>query len=170
MADEFTTSGGIIATPLIASTVFTVPVRDNTPFITKFDKDTFKGIVTRPTKTVIVDQFPDPGDFVPAGTPISVKLTVKDVIPTGTFKGIDPTLATKFTNIGALEVDLEKTDDPIAKDAKSALDKKVDYTALSTADKQAVDNFMVNRFGAGAVDTEEKKTKVYGDIQFLHHL
>ncbi len=147
--------------------VYKVPVKDNSDFISKFDKDSFGTIVARPTKTIIVEQDPAPGDFVPAGTPINLKLTVKDVIPSGSFKGIDKVVVDKFADIGSLLTDLENTDDPLAKDAKSVIDKKVDYASLSTNDKTAVDNYVANRFSA---DTEEKKAKVYNDMKFLVHL
>jgi len=147
--------------------VYKVPVKDNTDFISKFDKDSFGTIVARPTKTIIVEQDPAPGEFVPAGTPINMKLTVKDVIPSGSFKGIDKSVVDKFADIGSLLTDLEKTEDTLAKDAKSVIDKNVDYASLSTNDKTAVDNYVANRFSA---DTEEKKAKVYDDMKFLVHL
>ena len=148
--------------------VYAVSVRDNTDFSIKFDPDSFKGKVTRPTKTVVVGQDPDPGDFVPAGTPINVQLVVKDDLPTGSFKGVDPVIAGKYEYVGSFQADIENADDRVAKDAKDVLDKNADYHALSTGDQRAVDAFMEERFGAEAVNTPEKKSKVYNDVKFIY--
>ncbi len=142
-----------------------IPIPDNKPFVDKFDAGVFADIVARPVKTVVIGQDPAPGEFVPAGTPINLTLTVKDVLPVGGFKGIDATLAGKYKNIGVLQADLENAEDPVAKAARSVLDKKADYASLAANDKAAVDAFVENRVGAN-VD----KAKAYNDISFLVHL
>lgn len=153
--------------PMLSATLLTatrIPIPDNKPFVEKFDPGAFAGVVARPVKTMVVGQDPAPGEFVPAGTPINLTLTAKDVIPVGGFKGIDATLAGKYKNIGLLQADLEG-DDHVAKAARSVLDKKADYATLATNDRAAVDAFVESRVGA-AVD----KSKVYSDISFLFHL
>lgn len=154
--------------PALSSTLLTatrIPIKDNKPFVDKFDPGVFTEVVARPVKTMVVGQDPAPGEFVPAGTPINLTLTAKDTIPVGGFKGIDVAVAGKYKNVGVLQADLENDADPVAKAAKSVLDKKADYATLATSDKAAVDAFVENRVGAAA-----DKAKVYNDISFLFHL
>jgi len=170
MAEQFlfnANSVKIDAQPLKAS-VFTatrIPIKDNKPFVEKFDPSVFTEVVTRPVKTMVVGQDPAPGEFVPAGTPINLTLTAKDTIPVGGFKGIDVAVAGKYKNVGVLQADLENDADPVAKAARSVLDKKADYAALATNDKAAVDAFVESRVGA-----DVDKSKAYNDISFLFHL
>jgi len=147
-----------------------IPVRDNTEFTIKFDKGTFKDIVARPTRTVVVDQDPDPGDLVPAGMAINLTLTVKGVIPVGSFKGIDVAVATRFATIGALEADLEKDD--VAKEARGVLERKeaTDYDALSTGDKQRVNSYIKNRFGVEPDADPAKANIIFRNVKFLKDL
>ena len=72
-----------------------INIRDNTKFVDQFDEskivDTF-----RPTRTLVVGQNPAPGNFVPVGTPIDLRLTVKTSLPVGGFKQIDAKVIEKF--------------------------------------------------------------------------
>jgi hypothetical protein len=145
-------------------------IRDNTPFIIKFDPDTLARKVTRSTRAIVVNQDPAPGDLVPGGTPVSVTLVVKDEIPLGTFKGINESLAGKYTFIGQLQADLENPEDPVANEAKVVLDKNAEYNALSSGDKLAIGTFISQRFGDQAIVSEDQKAKVYEDIKFLRNI
>jgi hypothetical protein len=146
-----------------------IPVKDNTPFYTNFNLDLFKDKIKRPTKTIIVDQDPPPGEFVPAGTPVNVIVTVKDILPIESFVQIDTALS-KYENVGALLDDLEKKDDTIASNAKAVLEKEMKYEDLTASDKQNLEGFMKNRFGEDVQYTEEKKEKLYNDMMFLYKL
>jgi len=170
MAEQFffnASAAKLDAQPLKASAFVAtrIPIKDNKVFAEKFEPSIFADVVARPVKMMVVGQDPAPGEFVPTGTPINLTLTAKDTIPVGGFKGIDATLAGKYKNVGVLQADLENDADPVAKAAKSVLDKKADYAALATNDKAAVDAFVESRVGA-AVD----KSKAYNDISFLFHL
>ena len=76
-----------------------INIRDNTKFVDQFDEskivDTF-----RPTRTLVVGQNPAPGTFVPVGTPIDLRLTVKTSLPVGGFKQIDAKVIEKFKDKG----------------------------------------------------------------------
>jgi hypothetical protein len=104
----------------------------------------------RPTKTVIVTQDPAPGDFVPSGTPVSVTVVEKGIIPPKSFNGISQTVIDKYATISALEDDLNKPGDPVALAAKTALDTGVPFDQLSDADKNAVTAYVNHRGIAGA--------------------
>lgn len=161
-------SSAMFTGPALSASLLTatrIPIKDNKPFVDKFDPGAFADVVARPVKTMVIGQDPAPGEFVPAGTPINLTLTNKDVIPVGGFKGIDVAIAGKYKNIGVLQNDLENDADPVAKAAKSVLEKKADYATLAANDKAAVDTFVESRVGAG-VD----KSKAYNDISFLFHL
>lgn len=151
--------------------VRTISLRDNTRFIKKFDVTKFLP-AAKAAKTVVVDQDPDAGEFVPSGTPIDITLTTKDVIPLESFTDIDPLVLNKYKNknIGDLLGDLEK--DELGKEAKSVLEKKenTDYDALSTSDKQRVNNFIKNRFALDpdAEANKEKVTNIYDNFKFLN--
>lgn len=141
-------------------------VRDNTDFINKIDKEAIGEIAKRKTKTLVVGQDPEPGEFIPAGTPVNLTFIEKDDIPTGGMK-VDEAIIEKYGNVGMFIEDLGKTGDENAEVAKNSMDAKKKYKDLSTNDKSKVDIFMKERFGDTATDSEEKKEKVYGDMMFM---
>jgi hypothetical protein len=152
-----------IQTGRVAKFVGAVPA--NPDFGHKFDPGIFGGIPRRPSRTVVVDQDPAPGDFAPAGTPIKVTVVEKSLIPVKSFNGLTAALTDKYQSIGALEDDLNNANDPVSKNAKAALDKGVPFDSLADADKQAVTTFVVSRLGS-AVDA----TKAAQDVSFLAQL
>jgi hypothetical protein len=137
----------------------------NPDFTVKFDPSVFQGALSRLTKTVVVSQDPAPGDFVPAGTAITVTVVEKSLIPVKSFNGLAAAVVDRFPNIGALEDDLSNPGDPVAANAKAALDKGVAFAQMSDADKSAVTNFVNSRFGQQA-----DVTKPASDIAFLYQL
>jgi hypothetical protein len=141
------------------------PAPSNPDFTVKFDPSIFAGALTRVTRTIVVNQDPAPGDFVPAGTPVTVTVVEKSLIPTKSFNGLSAAVVAKYPSIGALEDDLSNPQDPLAKNAKSALDKGVPIDQLSDADKAALTAFVSNRVGT-AVDP----TKGASDVSFLYQL
>jgi len=141
--------------------------RDNIDFIAKFDPSVL-GSIVRPTRTVVVSQNPPAGDFVPAGTPINLTLTVKQTLPLGAFK-VDAAFAGKYVNIGPFLDDVENPQDAISLGAKSVLEKDIAYDALAANDRQAIDSFMRTRFGEAA-GTAEQSAKLYNDMKFVFKL
>ncbi|HZU25683.1 MAG TPA: PASTA domain-containing protein [Bryobacteraceae bacterium] len=141
------------------------PAPSNPDFTVRFDPNIFAGALTRVTRTIVVSQDPSPGDFVPAGTPITVTVVEKSLIPTKSFNGLAPATVAKYPNIGTLEDDLSNPNDALAKNAKSALDKGVPIAQMSDADKAALAAFAANRLGT-AVDA----TKGAADLAFLYQL
>jgi hypothetical protein len=160
---------GVSFVKSVGGLTYTMAIRDNTVFAGKFDPGRFQGIVARPTRTIVVGQDPPAGDFVPGGTPVNVTLVMKDEIPLDTFKDIDVIVAQKYKTIGALQADLENPNDPVSTEAKTVLDKNVEYNALSSGDKLAIDNYILQRFGDQA-GTEETKAKVYEDVKFFRNI
>jgi hypothetical protein len=146
-----------------------VPIRDNKPFIERFDPAAFSGIVARPVKNVVVGQEPQAGEFVPAGTPINVKLTVKDVIPIESFPKFEPTVISKYQNksVGDLLADVAAAG--VAEVFEK--DQAADYDRLPLADKQKVNTFIKTKLGVDpddpAVDKEKVK-KIYSDVKLAH--
>lgn len=138
-------------------------IPQNTVFTTNFNPNAFN--VPRPTKTVIVNQNPAPGDFVPAGTPVNVTVVEKGFIPPKSFNGLSQAVIDKYATISALEDDLGNTTDPVSVAAKAALDKGVAFNQLSDADKTAVTAF-VNKRGIAGPDAN----KAASDISLLYQL
>ena len=93
-------------------------VRDNSKFVKVFDPakiiDVFK-----PTRTLVVSQNPAPGSLVPVGTPVDLIVTVKESIPLGGLKELDPRVVERFNNknIGDVLLTLQGSD------AKNVLDR-----------------------------------------------
>jgi hypothetical protein len=137
-------------------------IPQNQRFTTTFNRGAL--IVQRPVKIVIVDQDPAPGDFVPAGTPVTVTVVEKGLIPPQSFTGISQDVVGKYSTIGALEDDLATANDPTAAAAKAVLGKGVAFDQLSAADKTAVTNFVTSRKIAG------DSTKAASDISMLYQL
>lgn len=148
----------------ILGTIAVLP--QNPDFTIKFDPGAFAGSLLRPTKTVIVSQDPAPGDFVPSGTPITVTVVEKSLIPSKSFPGLAAAVANQYTNIGALEEDLSKPNDPVATNAKAVLDKGLAFAQLTPADQTALTTFVSNRLGTSATDP----AKAASDISFLYQL
>jgi hypothetical protein len=141
-------------------------IPQNVEFNTKFDTGIFTGLLTRPTKTVIVRQDPAPGDFVPAGTPIKITVVEKGIIPIKSFNGLTANLADKFTNIAQLEDDLGNPGDPVSKNAKTVLDKGLPYEQLADADKAALTSYVQTKLGGNVADV----AKAANDVMFLYGL
>ena len=161
LASERVTLASVSAAGTVGSIVAEIPA--NPAFTTVFNPRALSGI--RPTRIVIVSQDPAPGDFVPAGTPVTVTVVEKGLIPPRSFNGLTQGVVEKFPTISALEEDLNKANDPIAKGAKAVLDKGVAFNQLSDADKVAVTAFVGNRGIAGT-----DPAKAASDIAFLFHL
>jgi hypothetical protein len=139
-----------------------IPIPDNTKFVKVFDPSIFGDIVSRPTKVVVVDQDPAPGDFVPAGSPIKVTTTVKDVIPVGSFKGLSDIVLEKFDLVGDIITKVDATE------AREVLVKDTKFEDLSGGDKQKLDGLFGEVFeDPGAVDNATK-AKVYEDLKFIY--
>jgi hypothetical protein len=148
----------------VGTVVADIPV--NPAFTTNFNPGALN--VIRPTKIVIVNQDPAPGDFVPAGTQVTVTVVEKGLIPPRSFSVISQAVVDKYPTISALEEDLSKANDPVALGAKNALNKGVPFNQLSEADKSAVSAYVANRGLAGA--TPANAAKSASDIAFLFQL
>lgn len=135
----------------------------NTDFTVKFNPNLFQPL--RPTKTVVVNQNPPPGDFVPTGTAVTVTVVEKSLIPPKSFTGLTPAVIDKFATIGALEDDLRVATDPVAVAAKAALDKGIAFDKLAAADQTAITTYAARRLPQGT-----DATKAANDIVFLYHL
>ena len=120
-------SPDVFINPDVPPVVKPVVVADNSQFIERVNLDQLAGVLRRPTKTLVISQSPPPGDQVPAGTPITLTLTVKQVIPLGSL-GVGSALATKFTTVGALQDHIDA--DANAAAVKVVLAKGMDYQDL----------------------------------------
>jgi len=135
----------------------------NVDFTTRFDPDIFKVSLPRPTKTIVVRQDPAPGDFVPAGTPITVVLVEKGLIPTKSLNGLAAEVVQRFPSIGNLEDDLNRPDDSAAKNAKAVLDKGIPFDQLADADKATLGAYTANRLpGTDAAKAAQDIMLLYG--------
>lgn len=145
---------------------------DNRRFVEKFDQTTFEQKFARPVKSVVVTQDPAPGEFVPAGTPVSLSLTIKESLPLESFKDIDRTVADKYTTVGAMMADLTRADDATAREAHRVIadEGTRDYASLAPDQKQRVDAFMRSRFGFDPNASPERARKVFSDMKFMNDL
>lgn len=152
----------LFLSPAFTTPIFTVPVPDNSRFVKVFDPSIFADVVSRPTKVVVVDQDPAPGDFVPAGSPIRVTTTVKDVIPIGSFKGISNIVLEKFDLVRDIIIKIEATEarDVVVKDKK--------FEELSGGDKQKLEGFFGEVFDEPGTVDDETKAKVFEDAKFIY--
>lgn len=149
-----------------------IMVAENRRFIEKFDQAIYEEKYSKPVKSVVVNQDPAPGEFVPAGTPINLSFTIKETLPIESFKDVDKVLVDKYQTVGAMMADLTKADDATAKDAYRVIsgEETRDYTALTTGDKQKVDAYMRTRFGFEPNTSADKARKVYNDMKFMNDL
>jgi hypothetical protein len=140
-----------------------VVIADNSQFIDRVNLTQLIDVLHRPTRTLVVSQSPPPGDQVPTGTPITLTLTVKQVIPLGTL-GIEATLAQKFPTIGALQDHIDTSANGAA--LKEVLAKGTAYQDLTPADKGVADGFL-NEVG-NIPDAD--RAKAFDDAGFTFNL
>jgi hypothetical protein len=140
-----------------------VIVADNSDFIDRVNARELIGILIRPTRTVVVAQSPAPGDQVPLGTPVTLTLTVKDILPLPIL-GVDPVVSGKFATVGALQnaIDANTSADAL----KQVLAKKQSYQDLSQGDKAVADGFL----GQLGDLSDQDKQKAFGDVSFAFNL
>jgi hypothetical protein len=155
-------SGPIATVGNILPEIVNVP--QNPDFTVKFNPGAFTSSLLRPTKTIVVSQDPAPGDFVPTGTPVTVTVVEKSIIPVSSFTGLTPAVVTQFKTIGDLETALANPSDPVANGAKAALDKGVPYSQLSTADQASINAF------AGKITGVTDAAKAGSEISFMYQL
>lgn len=150
----------------------TIAVADNKRFVDKFDPVVYEEKYSRPVKSVVVNQDPAPGDFVPAGTPINLSFTIKETLPIESFRDVDKALTDKYQTIGAMMSDLTNTSDATAKEAYKVIstEENRDYTALDATEKQKVDAYMRTRLGFEPNTNADKAKKVYSDMKFMNDL
>jgi hypothetical protein len=153
----------VFINPDVPPVVKPVVVADNSQFIDRVNLAQLADVLRRPTKTLVVSQSPPAGDQVPAGTPITLTLTVKQVIPLGSL-GVDQALATKFTTVGALEDHIDA--DANAAALRGVLTKGTAYQDLSAGDKGVADGFL-NSVG-GIADAD--RAKAFDDLGFAFNL
>ena len=144
-----------------------INIRDNTKFVDQFDEskivDTF-----RPTRTLVVGQNPAPGNFVPVGTPIDLRLTVKTSLPVGGFKNIDAKVVEKFKDKGVGDVLASYQGTPV----ETILQRQDagDYDTLPAADKAAVNEHIRANYGFDPAADAAGAKSVYGNLKFMNDL
>lgn len=144
-----------------------IAIRDNTKFVDQFDAakivDTF-----RPTRTLVIGQNPAPGTFVPVGTPIDLRLTVKSLLPVEGFKQIDPKVLEKFKDKAVGDVVASYEGTPMA--AVLQRPDAGDYDALPAADKAIVNEHIRANYGIDPAADAAAAKSVYGNIKFMNDL
>jgi hypothetical protein len=140
-----------------------VVVSDNSPFIERVNTDVLAGKLKRPTKNVVVTQDPAPGEQVPLGTPITLTLTIKDIIPLDSL-GVVGALATKFADAGQLGGAIDTSENASA--LKGVLAKKQKFEELSDADRGVAEGFLGQIEGL----SENDRSKAFDDIGFVFNL
>ena len=144
-----------------------INIRDNTKFVDQFDEskivDTF-----RPTRTLVVGQNPAPGTFVPVGTPIDLRLTVKTSLPVGGFKQIDAKVIEKFKDKGVGDVLASYQGTPV--EAVLQRQDAGDYDTLPAADKAIVNEHIRANYGFDPAADAAGAKSVYGNLKFMNDL
>ena len=148
-------------------TAAAINLRDNTKFVKTFDESKLDATF-KPTRTLVVGQNPAPGVLVPVGTPVDLKLTVKDLIPIDGFKEINPKVLEKFAGKSVRDV----TDSYRNTEVQKVLDRAGtgDYDALSTADKAVVNDYIRTQYGVDAAADAAGAKNVYDNVKFLNDL
>lgn len=136
-------------------------IADNKPYLERVNEANLKAKLTRPTKTVVIAQDPDPSDQVPRGTQVTLTLATKNQLPLDGLGAVQ-IVAGKWQTAGALE-DAVEASAPL----KAIMAKDVEYTALSAADKGVVDEFLVENLGELP---ETDRGRAFGDVGFVYRL
>ena len=144
-----------------------ITIRDNAKFVDQFDEskiiDTF-----RPTRTLVVGQNPAPGTFVPVGTPIDLRLTVKSSLPVGGFKNIDAKVIERFRDKGIGDVVASYQGTPM--EAVLQRQDAGDYDTLPAADKAIVNDHIRANYGFDPAADAAGAKSVYGNLKFMNDL
>ena len=138
-----------------------VAVPDNTAFVKLFDQDVFADKIEGSLNFLAVKQDPPAGDYVPAGSRITVTFSLKELFPIKTFKGISEEVVEKFDAVGELIDQIQGSA------AKDVIGKDVEYADLSPGEKLTVDQFIATKVGVEDAD-EEVKSRLFSDIKFLY--
>jgi hypothetical protein len=127
--------------------------------------DPAKGIVVRPTNTVIVAQDPAADQVVPAGTEVKVTLISKGSLPVGSFQ-VSTAVQGKY---GAGDVDLILKDlDDKGQAVTPIFETEKPYEALSAAEKAAFGQYASGIGLAFGNDADAKGA--FEDLQLFHNL
>jgi S-adenosylmethionine hydrolase len=115
---------------------------------------------------IVVDQFPNAGVQVPAGTPINLTFMYKDQIDIGIIKDMSPEMMNKYK-----DDKVRKVIDDISSntEAKKALESDKKYEDLSTEEKKAVKKYVIEKEILTAEASEEKISGVYKDLHFIYN-
>jgi hypothetical protein len=140
-----------------------VVVPDNSAFVEIFDQDLLAEKIEGPMEFVAVKQDPAAGDYVPAGSRVTVTFFLKDLFPLDTFKGISEEVVEKFDSVGELVEQIKGSA------AQEVIGKDVEYAHLSPGEKVTVDQFIATKVGVEDAD-EEMKSRLFSDIKVLYGL
>jgi len=123
--------------------------------------------IVNPTKLVVVDQFPNAGDEVPLGTPVSLVFMAKDSIKVADIAELSEGMTAKYGNDNVKIV----TDDIQANDeVKKVLDDKKKYNDMNATEKDAVKKFAEEKGIVAAGASEEKIGLIHKDLLFIHSI
>jgi len=145
-----------------------IEIRDTSEVKKKIDlgKYVVEDIVN-PTKLVVVDQFPNAGDEVPLGTPVSLVFMAKDSIKVTDIADLSEEITVKYGNDNVKVI----TDDIQAnEEVKKVLDDKKKYVDMNATEKDAVKKFAEEKGIVAAGASDEKIGVVFNDLLFIHNI
>jgi len=143
---------GILASSgVLASPAGVTAVADNSFFRSQVDTGKLNLSIIRPVKTVVVGQDPPPGDQVPAGTPVNLRVARIDDIPLSSLK---ETGGLKANTLGELQASITPA-------IQAVLAKADDFNSLSANDKGMLVTF---------VGTEVDASKAFPAMKLVANL
>ncbi len=145
-----------------------VAVRDTSELQEKIDLSKYVDMErVNPTRLVVVDQFPKPGEQVPAGTPVMLTFMSKDSIPVADIADLSEAVKGKYAG-----ADVKMITDDVQSDVemKKVLTDKTEYIEMSSTQKDAVRKYAVAKGIVESDASEETIATVHKDLTFIYNI
>ncbi len=157
-----------LAVKLSDASLLKVAVRDTSELQEKIDLSRYVDEKkVNPTRLVVVDQFPKPGEQVPKGTPITLTFMSKDSIQVADIADLSDAVKGKYGN-----AQIKAITDDIQSDVeiKKVLTEKKEYSAMTPTEKDAVKKYVKDKGIVESSAIDAAIAAVHKDLVFIYNI
>ena len=151
-----------------SGTTYKVEIRDTSELKEKIDLSKY-GDAERvnPTSLVVVDQFPEPGEQVPLGTPVVLTFMSKDSISVADIADLSEEINVKYGGDPVKKI----TDDiQSSEEMKVVMGTKKQYIDMTETEKDAVKKYAEEKGIIDSGASDEKVGNIHNDLMFIYSI
>jgi len=151
-----------------SGTRYKVEVRDTSELQEKLDLGKYaKPERVNPTSLVVVDQFPEPGEQVPLGTPVVLTFMSKDSISVADIADLSEEVNGKYAGgaVKAITDDIQSSEE-----MKVIMTTRKKYIDMTATEKDSIKKYAEEKGIVDAGASEEKVEKVHSDLLFIYSI